>query len=232
MRKLLGTGEQFGVKFSYITQDKPRGIADGLSQASEFLDGSPCCFLLGDNVLFGQDVRAAMLDAHRIVIEKNAAVIFGYRVSDPQNFGVITFNPDSTVAEVVEKPVAPKSTWASIGVYFFPGDAPKYARRVVPSSRNEMEITEVHRQYISENRLRAIKLGRGTAWLDTGTPEAIMEAGNFLHAIEKRQGLKVYCPEEVAFRSALISESKLRENIATIPSASYRDYLLKVLSEH
>lgn len=231
MQRLLGTGEQFGARFSYITQDQPRGIADGLSLAKDFLDGSPFCFLLGDNILFGQDVRGAMQDAQRLVLENNAAVIFGYRVSDPQNFGVITFNADSSVAEVVEKPSSPKSTWASIGVYFFPGDAPEHALRVVPSSRNEMEITEVHRQYIAEGRLHAIKLGRGTAWLDTGTPESIMEAGNFLHAIEKRQGLKVYCPEEVAYRSELISENQLLETIKAIPSASYRDYLLKVLNE-
>jgi len=231
MQKLLGTGEQFGAKFSYITQAEPRGIADGLALASDFLAGSPVCFLLGDNILFGQDVRSALYDAQKIVLESNSAVIFGYRVSDPQNFGVITFNPDASVAEVVEKPAVPKSTWAAIGVYFFPGDVPDRARRVVPSARNEMEITEVHRQYITERRLRAIKLGRGTAWLDTGTPEAIMEAGNFLHAIEKRQGLKVYCPEEVAFRSGLISEAELKETIEAIPSASYRDYLLRVIAD-
>ncbi len=231
MQKLLGSGEQFGAKFSYITQAEPRGIADGLALASDFLAGSPVCFLLGDNILFGQDVRTAMSDAGKIVQEKDSAVIFGYRVSDPQNFGVITFNANSTVAEVVEKPASPKSTWASIGVYFFPGDAPEHALRVVPSTRNEMEITEVHKQYIAEGRLHAIKLGRGTAWLDTGTPEAIMEAGNFLHAIEKRQGLKVYCPEEVAFRSGLISVADLTMRIKQIPSASYREYLTKVLSE-
>jgi glucose-1-phosphate thymidylyltransferase len=231
MQKLLGTGEQFGARFSYITQAEPRGIADGLSLASDFLAGSPVCFLLGDNILFGQDVRSALYDAQKIILERNSAVIFGYRVSDPQNFGVITFNPDASVAEVVEKPAVPKSTWAAIGVYFFPGDVPDLARNVVPSARNEMEITEVLRQYIVEGRLLAIKLGRGTAWLDTGTPEAIMEAGNFLHAIEKRQGLKVYCPEEVAFRSGMISDVELKRTITSIPSASYRDYLLRVIAE-
>ncbi len=231
MKKLLGTGEQFGAKFSYITQSEPRGIADGLALAEEFLSGSPVCFLLGDNILFGQDVRQAMSEARKIVQTENSAVIFGYRVSDPQNFGVITFGSDGAVIEVVEKPAAPKSTWASIGVYFFPGDVAGYARRVVPSKRNELEITDVHRQYIEENRLQAIKLGRGTAWLDTGTPEAIMEAGNFLHAIEKRQGLKVYCPEEVAFRSGLISSEELLKQIDTISSSSYRGYLLRIIDE-
>lgn len=231
MQRLLGTGEQFGAQFSYMTQAEPRGIAEGLILAEEFLAGSPVCFLLGDNILFGQDVRHAMAEAKRTVREDHAAVIFGYRVSDPQNFGVITFGPQDSVIEVVEKPAAPKSTWASIGVYFFPGDVPDYARQVKPSARNELEITDVHRQYIKENRLKAIKLGRGTAWLDTGTPEAIMEAGNFLHAIEKRQGLKVYCPEEVAFRSGLISAEQLLAQLSGISSSSYRGYLRRVLDE-
>lgn len=231
MQKLLGTGEQFGAKFSYITQEEPRGIAEGLTLASDFLAGSPLCFLLGDNILFGQDVRQAMNDARSFVLERNSAVIFGYRVSDPQNFGVISFNSDLTVADIAEKPATPKSNWASIGVYFFPGDVAEYSSKVIPSSRNELEITEVHRQYNAEGRLRVIRLGRGTAWLDTGTPEAIMEAGNFLHAIEKRQGLKVYCPEEVAFRSGLISGAELKRRIPTIPSANYRDYLTKVVDD-
>ncbi|MBC2774696.1 NTP transferase domain-containing protein [Rhizobium sp. AQ_MP] len=231
MQRLLGTGEQFGAKFSYMTQADPRGIAEGLILSEEFLAGSPVCFLLGDNILFGQDVRQAMAEAKRTVIEENAAAIFGYRVSDPQNFGVITFGPQGSVIEVVEKPAAPKSTWASIGVYFFPGDVPSYARQVMPSPRNELEITDVHRQYIEGKRLKAIKLGRGTAWLDTGTPEAIMEAGNFLHAIEKRQGLKVYCPEEVAYRSGLISSEHLLAHLSNISSSSYRGYLRRVLEE-
>ncbi|GAA3099400.1 glucose-1-phosphate thymidylyltransferase RfbA [Rhizobium viscosum] len=231
MQKLLGNGEQFGAKFSYTTQEEPKGIAEGLTLASDFLGGSPVCFLLGDNILFGQDVRQAMSDARSFVLDRNSAVIFGYRVSDPQNFGVISFNADMTVAEIVEKPATPKSNWASIGVYFFPGDVAEYASKVMPSSRNELEITEVHRQYNAEGRLCAIRLGRGTAWLDTGTPEAIMEAGNFLHAIEKRQGLKVYCPEEVAFRSGLISGAELKRRIPAIPSANYRDYLTKVVDE-
>ena len=231
MKRLLGTGEQYGAKFSYITQAEPRGIAEGLILAEDFLAGSPVCFLLGDNILFGQDVRQAMTDGKKAVYGENSAVIFGYRVSDPQNFGVISFGPENGVIEVVEKPANPKSTWASIGVYFFPGDVPHFARSVKPSPRNELEITDVHRQYIEEKRLKAIKLGRGTAWLDTGTPEAIMEAGNFLHAIEKRQGLKVYCPEEVAFRSGLISRDNLQEQISRISSSSYSGYLRRVLDE-
>lgn len=222
--KLEGRGQ-------YITQEEPRGIAEGLTLASDFLGGSPVCFLLGDNILFGQDVRQAMNDARSFILERNSAVIFGFRISDPQNFRVISFNADMTVAEIVEKPAAPKSKWASIGVYFFPGDVAEYARKVIPSSRNELEITEVHRQYNAKGRLRAIRLARGTAWLDTGTPEAIMEAGNFLHAIEKREGLKVYCPEEVAFRSGLISDAELKRRIPTIPSANYRGYLTKVIDE-
>jgi glucose-1-phosphate thymidylyltransferase len=229
MRRLLGDGSRFGVRFQYIVQDSPRGIAEGIILAEEFLDGAPFCYVLGDNVLFGQTVPTDLAMGAKSAVDDGVAGVYGYRVSDPENFGVITFRPDGTIADIVEKPKVPPSNWASIGVYMFPGDAPAFARRVTPSARGELEIPEVHKLYLAEDRLRGFRLGRGTAWLDTGTPASLMEAGNFLHAIEKRQGLKVYCPEEVAFRAGLLTEAQLRAQLPEIPSKDYRDYLERVL---
>lgn len=230
MQRLLGDGSRFGARITYATQAEPRGIAEGILIAEKFLAGAPFCFLLGDNILFGQTVREA-LEAARSEVANGEAVLFGYRVSDPENFGVITFDAQGRVGDIVEKPKAPVSNWASIGVYLFPGDAPDMARKVTPSARGELEITEVHRQYLLANRLVAHRLGRGTAWLDTGTPESMIEAAMFLNAIEKRQGLKVYCPEEVAFRAGLIDSAALARIAAEAPSKHYRDYLEKVLAE-
>lgn len=221
--ELLGTGEQFGMKLSYKVQPKPEGLAQAYLLAEEFLDGSPSCLILGDNVFYGQGMAEEMKAAAKL---KEGGIIFGYHVSDPERYGVVEFNSDGKVISIEEKPAKPKSHTAVVGIYFFDGHAPAIAKKVKPSARGELEITEVQSHYLKKGQLSVRQLGRGVAWLDTGTYESWLDASNFIITIQKRQGLQVGCLEEIAFEQGFITVDQVREQGHKIAKTAYGQYLL------
>jgi glucose-1-phosphate thymidylyltransferase len=221
--ELLGTGEQFGMKLSYKVQPKPEGLAQAYLLAEEFLDGSPSCLILGDNVFYGQGMAEEMKEAAKL---KEGGIIFGYHVSDPERYGVVEFNDDGKVISIEEKPLKPKSHTAIVGIYFFDGTAPEVAKKVKASARGELEITEVQNHYLKKGQLSVRKLGRGVAWLDTGTYESWLDASNFIITLQKRQGLQVGCLEEIAFEQGFITAAQVREQGEKIAKTEYGKYLL------
>ncbi len=227
-QQLLGTGEQWGLTFEYAVQASPNGIAQAFLIAEDFLAGERCCLVLGDNLFYGHDLQKLLRTA---AANPEGATIFAYPVLDPERYGVVEFNQAGDAISIEEKPTSPRSRYAVTGIYFYDSQVSSVARGLRPSRRGELEITDINRWYLSRGQLHVEVLGRGLAWLDTGTHDSLLEASMFIHAIEQRQGLKVACPEEIAFRLGYISKEQLQELAAKMGNSSYGRYLLQVLSE-
>jgi glucose-1-phosphate thymidylyltransferase len=225
---LLGDGSQWGLALSYAVQERPGGIAQALLIAEEFLSNQHSALILGDNLFYGQDLAATLQE---VSARPGGATIFAYRVADPKAYGVVEFDRSGKVVGIEEKPSTPKSGYAVTGLYFYDHRAPLFARELVPSQRNELEITDLNLRYLRAGDLNVQTLGRGTAWLDTGTHGSLLQAGLFIETIEQRQGLKVACPEEVAFRMAYINHEALCRLAADLPNSSYGDYLRQIATE-
>jgi glucose-1-phosphate thymidylyltransferase len=226
--KLLGDGSQLGLQLSYMVQDKPRGLADAFILGEEFIGDEPVCLILGDNIFYGQDLTRVLKRAASL---KKGAVIFGYPVKDPRPFGVVEFDQARRVISLEEKPLRPKSHYAVPGLYFYDQQVVDIAGRVRPSSRGELEITAVNKAYLEKGELSVIPLGRGMAWLDTGTPEGMLKAAEYVEAIQSRQGFYVSCLEEIAWRRGFITASKLRAIGETLKMTDYGKYILSLAEE-
>lgn len=223
---LLGDGSAWGIELSYKVQPSPDGVAQALILADEFVNGKPCALVLGDNVFHGHDLVSTLRKAD---VKRDGATIFVYPVTDPGRYGVAEFDASGKVVSLEEKPELPKSNCAVTGLYFYDGDAAEIAKRLTPSGRGELEITDVNAEYLRRGTLKAEVLGRGFAWLDTGTHESMLEASQFIHTLEKRQGLKVCCPEEICWRNGWI-DSEILEKLATpLAKNDYGRYLLSLL---
>jgi glucose-1-phosphate thymidylyltransferase len=225
--ELLGNGSDLGMKFSYVVQPSPDGLAQAFLLGEEFLDGDDACLVLGDNIFYGHGLTAMLANSIKNAKEENKATVFGYYVSDPERYGVAQFNENGDVTSIEEKPTNPKSNYAVIGLYFYPSDVVKKAKNVKPSHRGELEITTLNQDYLSENRLKVELMGRGYAWLDTGTHESLLEASSFIQTIENRQSLKVACLEEIAYEMGYISKEQLLELAEPLKKNQYGQYLIK-----
>ena len=228
---LLGDGSDLGMEFSYIVQPSPDGLAQAFILGEEFLAGEDACLVLGDNIFYGQGITTLLANSIKNAKEENKATVFGYRVTDPQRYGVAGFDENGNVTSIEEKPEVPRSNYAVVGLYFYPNDVVKKAKAVVPSHRGELEITTLNQDYLDENRLKVELMGRGYAWLDTGTHESMLEASNFIQTIEHRQGLKVACLEEIAYEMGYISKEKLLELAEPLKKNNYGQYLIKRAAE-
>ncbi len=229
-RKLLGSGTQWGVRFSYAEQPRPEGLAQAFLIGEDFIGDSPVAMILGDNIFYGGNLTNKLQNAVQTVGQENKAVIFGYYVEDPERYGVAVFDEYNNVVDIEEKPQNPKSNFAVTGLYFYPPDIVSKAKKIKPSARGELEITDVNKLFLEENRLKLELLGRGYAWLDTGTHEALNEASEFIKVIEKRTGLKISCPEEIAWRKKWISDEDLLKLAREMGKSSYGAYLHKLLA--
>ncbi len=227
-QRLLGDGSRWGVKLDYTVQERPDGIARALILAEEFLDGAPSMLVLGDNLFHGHELDERLREA--CVAAAHGAGIFAYRVADPERYGVVEFDAEGHALTLEEKPKAPRSDWAVTGLYVYDGRAPAIARELKPSARGELEITDLNRAYLEEGSLRVTRLGRGYAWLDTGTHDSLLEAGEFVRAIEKRTGQKVASPEEIAWRMGFIDDAQLRALAAPLRNSGYGRYLEGLLA--
>ena len=226
-RRLLGDGSQWGIRLEFVEQEKPNGIAMALLLAEEFLAGGPSALILGDNIFHGDGLDARMAET----LAPHGASVFAYRVADPERYGVVEFDGEGRALSIEEKPPQPRSSWAVTGLYFYDGRAPAIARRLTPSPRGELEITDLNRVYLEEGSLRVCRLGRGFAWLDTGTHDSMLEAGEFVRAIEKRTGQKVASPEEVAWRKGFIDDAALRQVARPLHNSGYGRYLEALLQQ-
>lgn len=224
-QRALGDGTQWGLRFTYIVQDSPDGLAQAYLLAEGFLAGAPSAMVLGDNLFFGHGLTELLRNA--CIRDENA--VFGYQVRDPERYGVIGFNDDGSVRDITEKPEDPASNYAVTGLYFLDGDAPAKARSITPSPRGELEIADLLALYLSEGALKVHKMGRGYAWLDTGTHASLLDAGNFARTLENRQGLQTGCLEEIAFEQGWINAEQLRARAALFAKNAYGDYLLRLL---
>jgi glucose-1-phosphate thymidylyltransferase len=225
---LLGNGSNFGVSILYKEQPSPDGLAQAFILAEEFLAGSSAALVLGDNMFYGHDLTKSLQNANT---QTTGGTVFGYHVSNPRSYGVVEFNDAGTAISIEEKPLEPKSNYAIPGLYFFDARVVEFAKNVKPSPRGELEITDVIDQYLKAGELKVEIMGRGTAWLDTGTHDDLLAAAQFISTIDKRQGLKVNCPEEVAFRNGWLSAKKLREIAQPLRKSGYGEYLLKLIDE-
>ncbi len=225
---LLGGGEQFGVRLEYLEQPRPEGIAQAFVLGEEFIGYSPVSLVLGDNIFFGHGLSNYLTNA---VSREQGATVFGYHVTDPQRYGVVAFDKERRVVDIEEKPKVPKSNYAVTGLYFYDNDVVSIAKDMKPSARGELEITDVNTEYLRREALHVELLGRGVAWLDTGTHDSLLSASTFVQAVESRQGLKICCPEEIAFRMGFIDADHLREVAKPLCKSGYGEYLLRLLSE-
>ena len=225
---LLGDGSNFGISISYKKQPSPDGLAQAFILAEEFLAGNSAALILGDNIFYGHDLSKSLQNANS---QTSGGTVFGYHVSNPRSYGVVEFNGAGTAISIEEKPADPKSNYAIPGLYFFDERVVGFAKNVKPSRRGELEITDLIDQYLQSGELKVEILGRGTAWLDTGTHDDLLAAAQFISTIEKRQGLKVNCPEEVAFRNGWLTVEKLREIAQPLRKSGYGEYLLKLIDE-
>jgi glucose-1-phosphate thymidylyltransferase len=224
---LLGTGEQWGLAIQYAVQPSPDGLAQAFLIGEEFLAGEGCCLVLGDNIFYGHDFARSLQQAAE---RTHGATVFAYQVTDPERYGVVEFDAKGRAVSLEEKPTKPKSRYAVTGIYFYDAQVVDVAKQITPSARGELEITDVNRWYLERGELRTELLGRGMAWLDTGTHDSLLEASNFIQTIEHRQGLKVACPEEIAFRLGYISREQLELLAAKIGKSSYGNYLIAILN--
>lgn len=225
--QLLGSGEQFGCDFTYKVQDEPRGLADAFIVGEDFIGNDKVAMILGDNIFYGSQMGRKLKEFN----DSEGGVIFGYQVSDPRRYGVVEFDKNMNAISIEEKPEKPKSNYAIPGLYFFDSNVSKIAKQVKPSARGEIEITDIQNTYLKKGKLKVCLLDRGTAWLDTGTFESMMDASNFIHAIEHRQGLKIGCVEEVAFREGLISADQLKKLAKPLVKSGYGKYLMQIANE-
>lgn len=227
-RRLLEDGSQFGVKFEYAEQPSPDGLAQAFIIGEEFIGNDDVCMVLGDNIFYGAGFTGLLRDTVKMVEEQSMACVFGYQVSDPERYGVAEFDKDGNCLSIEEKPAHPKSNYAVVGLYFYPNDVVEIAKNVRPSARGELEITSVNQEFLNRGQLKVATLPRGFAWLDTGTHESLAEASTFIEVIEKRQGLKVACLEDIAFSQGWISREKLREVAKPMAKNDYGKYLLRL----
>ncbi|MBO8473081.1 MAG: glucose-1-phosphate thymidylyltransferase RfbA [Bacteroidetes bacterium] len=231
-RRLLGDGSDFGVRFSYAEQPSPDGLAQAFIIGEEFIGDDAACLVLGDNIFYGSGFPAMLKEAVRTAEQESKATIFGYRVSDPQRYGVAEFDKDWNVLSIEEKPAEPKSDYAVVGLYFYPNKVVDVAKNVKPSARGELEITTVNQKFLEYRQLKMQILDRGFAWLDTGTHDSLAEASIFVEVIEKRQGVKIACLEEIAYMNGWISEDRLREIAQPMAKNQYGKYLLELLDRN
>ena len=229
--RLLGSGKDLGLNFSYVEQPRPEGLAQAFILGKDFIGNDSACLVLGDNIFYGHGLPNLLKDARKNVEEKNIATVFGYQVTDPERYGVIAFDKEGRATSIEEKPAHPKSNYAVVGLYFYPNDVVKIASEIKPSARGELEITTVNQCYLEQNRIGVELMGRGFAWLDTGTHESLNEAGSFIQTIETRQGLKISCVEEIAFKLGYISAEKLKQLATPLAKNGYGQYLLKLAEE-
>ncbi len=227
-RDLFGDGSRWGLRIEYAEQPKPEGLAQAFLIGAEFARNEPCALVLGDNIFYGHDMAQMMQDAAKV---EDGAVVFAYPVQDPTAYGVVEFNAEGKAISLEEKPEKPKSRYAVTGLYFYDGHVVEYARSLEPSKRGELEITDLNRIYLEKGNLQVVSFGRGMAWLDTGTHDSMLEASMFIHTLEKRQGLKIACPEEIAFRMGYIDGRQLEKLAAPLIKSGYGAYLLRILEE-
>jgi len=227
-KRLFGDGDELGLSFQYMEQPKPEGLAQAFILAEEFIRGHPSCMILGDNLFYGESIGETL---QRLTDTESGATIFAYWVNDPERYGVVAFDRKGNIRDIVEKPKSFVSNWAVTGLYFYDHHISEIAAGLKPSARGEYEITDVNRIYLEQNLLTVEKLGRGVAWLDTGTHEAFAQATNFIQTIEQRQGLKIACLEEIAYRLGYISREKLESIAFTMKNSSYGDYLVRIIKE-
>lgn len=225
-RRLLKDGSQWGMRFEYIEQPSPDGLAQAYLLAEDFLNGAPSTMVLGDNIFFGHGLPEILLAADQ---RPSGGTVFGYHVADPERYGVVKFNEDGLAQEIIEKPAVPPSNFAVTGLYFLDGDAPRRAREVKPSDRGELEIVTLLEMYLREDALNVERMGRGFAWLDTGTHQSLLDAGNFVRTLSVRQGMQSGCPEEIAFSNGWIDSEKLREHAELFGKTDYGTYLKALL---
>lgn len=226
--QLLGDGTQWGLNLQYAVQPSPDGLAQAFLIGREFLAGEGCCLVLGDNVFYGHDMQQMLMAA---AAKKDGATVFAYPVSDPERYGVVEFDENRKAVSLEEKPLKPKSNYAVTGIYFYDAQIVKVAESITPSARGELEITDVNCWYLERDTLNVQIMGRGIAWLDTGTHDSLLEASNFIHAIEHRQGLKVACPEEIAWRKGWIDGEQMEALATRIGKSTYANYLRRILKE-
>ncbi len=227
-RNLLGDGNQWGLRISYAQQPTPRGLADAFIVGRDFVGDDPSCLILGDNIFYGHGLTDAL---RRAAARDDGATVFAYRVHDPERYGVVEIAEDGRAVSIEEKPAAPKSNLAVTGLYFYDREVADIAANLKPSKRNELEITDVNRIYLERGRLHVEQLGRGYAWFDTGTQESLLAAANFVGAVELRQGLKIACPEEVAYYTGAIDAARVRELAAALRNSTYGSYLLSIVND-
>jgi glucose-1-phosphate thymidylyltransferase len=225
---LLQDGGQFGLRLQYLVQPRPEGIAQALILGESFLGGSPCALVLGDNIFYGHDLAKYLRESAK---KTDGATVFAYPVVDPERYGVVEFDEKGHALSIEEKPKQPKSKYALTGLYFYDGQASTMAKSLRPSPRGELEITDLNKAYLAKGKLNVVVMGRGMAWLDTGTHESLMDAALYIQAIEKRQGLMVACPEEIAFRSGYITAAQVEKIAAVMKNSSYGAYLMQLLRE-
>jgi glucose-1-phosphate thymidylyltransferase len=225
---LLGDGSKWGLEFSYAVQPRAEGLAQAYLIAENFVQGQRSALILGDNVFYGQGLHELLASARD---RTDCATIFAYRVEDPEHYGVVTFDDDQQPISIEEKPAHPKSKWVVTGLYFYDETVVEIAKLLKPSSRGELEITDINRFYLQHKRLKIVKLGRGYAWLDTGTPDSLIDAANFVRSLERRQGLKIACPEEIAFQLGYINAEKLEREAHRLKTSPYGRYLSRILTD-
>ena len=231
-RRLLGDGSDFGVRFEYAEQPSPDGLAQAFLIGEEFIGNDSVCLVLGDNIFYGQSFTAMLKEAVRNAEGEQKATVFGYYVNDPERYGVAEFDEAGNVLSIEEKPACPKSNYAVVGLYFYPNKVVEVAKQIKPSARGELEITTVNQEFLKDGELKVQLLGRGFAWLDTGTHDSLSEASTFVEVIEKRQGLKVACLEEIAFRNGCIDAERLKRVAAPMLKNQYGQYLLNLIKGH
>lgn len=227
-KELLGDGSSLGMKFEYIIQEKPNGLAQAFVLGEKFLDGDSACLILGDNMFYGQGFSKMLQEAKSV---QKGACIFGYYVKDPRAYGVVEFDDNNNVLSLEEKPIKPKSNYAIPGLYFYDSSVVQRAKDLQPSPRGEYEITDLNKLYLNENKLKVVQFGRGFAWLDTGNADSLLEAGNFVETIQKRQGFYISCVEEIAWRNKWISDSQLEQLGLTLDKTAYGQYILNLLEK-
>jgi glucose-1-phosphate thymidylyltransferase len=226
--QLLGDGSQWGLQLSYAVQPNPEGLAQAFLIGEGFIDGDACALVLGDNIFFGHDLSVSLEQGANIL---EGATVFAYPVTDPERYGVVEFDEAGHAISLEEKPANPKSRYAVTGLYFYDADIVDIAKSIKPSPRGELEITDVNKRYLEQGKLNVVNMGRGTAWLDTGTHESLLEASSFIETLEKRQGLKISCPEEIAWRRGLITSAQLAALAEPLMKSGYGKYLLQIIDE-